>query len=230
MVEIYATRILADEEFQRVREELLTLIPEPARKKITAFYRMADVQRSLFGELLLRRVLCEKLKIRNMDLRIDFEEKGKPFIQNYPLHFNLSHSGVWVVVAFSGQPVGIDVEQIKKNRLEVARRFFTEEEFQNLMNTPGPERSAYFYTLWTLKESYLKAIGRGLTLSLNSFNIKTVQEEYFIDINGTFANTHLRIIPLESGYKLAVCAFEPAIRQNIILLPAGEYLSSMRSI
>jgi 4'-phosphopantetheinyl transferase len=230
MVEIYATKIFAAEEYQLFKKELLALVPEPSRRKINAFFRSSDAQRSLFGELLIRRLICEKLNIRNKDLQISFEDKGKPFIQNYPVHFNMSHSGVWVVAAISAKPVGIDIEQMKRNRLEVARRFFTEEEFQDLMDTPEPDRTDHFYSLWTLKESYLKAVGRGLTLSLNSFAVKTEQGEYLIDINGIFAKMHLRIIPLESGYKLAVCASEPGISQTVTLLPANGYPDAFRNI
>ncbi len=230
MVEIYATKILAAEDFQSMKDILLTILPESSRRKVTAFYRASDAQRSLFGELLVRRMICEKLGMRNGDLVIGFEEKGKPFIQDYPIHFNMSHSGVWVVAAVSSAPVGIDIEQMKRNRLEVARRFFTEPEYKNLMDRPEPERTDYFYTLWTLKESYLKAVGRGLTLPLNSFTIRWEQEEYVIDINGTFEAMHVRIIPLEIGYKLAVSASESAICPAVTLLPAKGYPEAFKKL
>ncbi len=229
MVEIYATHILPAEEFGQVRERLLTFVPESSRRRINAFYREPDAQRSLFGELLIRCLLCEKLSIRNEILLIEYEDKGKPFIRNYPVHFNMSHSGSWIVAAFSSQPVGVDIEQIKKARLEIARRFFTENEFRDLMDATESDRSEFFYTLWTLKESYLKAVGKGLTLSLSSFAIKTDQGEYVVDINGTFADAHLRIVPLEKDYVLAVCAFEPEIAQDVKLIPAGDFPESFRN-
>lgn len=230
MVEIYATKILAEEDYKAMKDGLLAILPESSRRKIHAFYRTSDAQRSLFGELLIRRLICEKLLIRNNGLTIDFEEKGKPYIQDYPIHFNMSHSGVWIVAAVASAPVGIDIEQMKRNRLDVARRFFTESEYRSLMDRPEPDRTEYFYTLWTLKESYLKAVGRGLTLSLNSFAVIWEEGEYFIDINGTFASMHLRIIPLENGYKLAVCATERGIDQSVTLLPASGYPEAFKKL
>lgn len=230
MVELYGTKMLPSEEFRHIREHLLRFVPEPSRKKINSFYREPDAQRSLFGELLIRRLLCEKLSIRNEALQIEYEEKGKPFVRNYPVHYNMSHSGSWIVAAFSGKPVGIDVEQVKKARMEIARRFFTKSEYQNLMDAPEPARAEFFYTLWTLKESYLKAIGRGLTLSLSSFELKASQGEYVVDINGTFAEAHLQVVSLEKGYKLAVCAFEPEIRQEVIPIPANGYPEAFQKI
>ncbi|MBP6978858.1 MAG: 4'-phosphopantetheinyl transferase superfamily protein [Bacteroidales bacterium] len=230
MVELYATKLLQTEEFQQIRELLLTLVPQSSRKRINAFYREPDAQRSLFGELLIRCLLCKKLSIHNADLRIEYEEKGKPYVQNYPIHFNMSHSGSWIVAAFSGHPVGIDVEQVKKCRTGIARRFFNESEFQSLMDTPEPERSEYFYTLWTLKESYLKALGKGLTLPLSSFIIKKTQGEYLVHINGKFADVHLRIIPLEKDYVLAVCAHETEIVPKVKLFPANQFPEALHQI
>ena len=230
MVEIYATKILAAEDFQALKDVLLAILPESSRRKILAFYRTSDAQRSLFGELLCRRLICEKLGMHNNDLVIGYEEKGKPFIRGYPIHFNMSHSGVWVVVAVASAPVGIDIEQMKRNRLEVARRFFTEPEYKNLMDRPEPERTDHFYTLWTLKESYLKAVGRGLTLPLNSVEVIRKQEEYFIDINGTFTAMHLKIVPLETGYKLAVCTSESVIEPAVTLLQASGYPEAFKKL
>lgn len=223
MVEIYATKILPAQEYLAMKDDLLAILPEPSARKINAFFRTSDAQRSLFGELLIRRLVCEKLGIPNRDLAISFEDKGKPFVMGYPVHFNMSHSGVWVVAAVASAPVGIDIEQMKRSRLEVARRFFTEMEYMDLMNKPEPDRTEYFYTLWTLKESYLKAVGRGLTLPLNSFTVRIQHGEYMIDINGNFVMMNTRIIPLENGYKMAVCASEPQISQNVTLLPADRY-------
>jgi 4'-phosphopantetheinyl transferase len=228
MVEVFATHILPDNQFLVARDTFLSFIPSETQEKIMAFIRPSDAQRSLFGELMIRRLLCERLGIKNQELRIRYGEKGKPFVPDSPVHFNLSHSGDWVVAAVSEQPVGIDVERIKPNKLAIARRFFTETEVRSIMDLPEEQRLDQFYSLWTLKESYLKAVGKGLTLSLGSFSVKRDINRYRIEINGTFAGINLKLLPLDDRYKLAVCAYENITTDEVSVLPASGYLECMK--
>ena len=120
---------------------------------------------------------------------------GKPYLPGYPgLHFNLSHSGPWGVCALSKAPVGVDVELVRPLRYDLARRFFTPGEQAWLRGRPEGE----FFRLWTRKESFLKALGKGLTLPLDSFS---VLEDLLIR-EGTAWYFHQH--PLEGGW-LTVC-------------------------
>ena len=86
---------------------------------------------------------------------------GKPRLDgNRNLHFNLSHSGTWVACAVSNLPVGVDVE-IKACSMELARKHFLPQELEQNQLT----------RLWTAKEAFSKAIGRGLTVKLDSFEV-----------------------------------------------------------
>lgn len=136
-----------------------------------------DSLRCLFGALLSRYAICKISNYKNDELKFDVNSYNKPFIiKPNNLCFNISHSGKWVVCAVSNNPVGIDVEYIKSIDFDIAKTFFTKEEYINLMNQDIKTKK-YFYLMWTLKESYVKADGRGLSLPLNSFsiNIKTMK-------------------------------------------------------
>ena len=65
--------------------------------------------------------------------------------------------------------MGCDIEEIKEYKEKVAKRFFTskENEYLDLTN----DKDGLFYRLWTLKESYVKCIGKGLSVPLNSFEL-----------------------------------------------------------
>ena len=90
---------------------------------------------------------------------------GKPYLIGAPqVQFNLSHAGDWAVCAVGSHPVGVDIEQCRAGRRDVARRFFHPDEVQYLDTLSPAARTDAFYTLWTLKESYVKADGRGLRL------------------------------------------------------------------
>lgn len=93
------------------------------------------------------------------EFEISICASGKPFFENLDLHFNLSHSGEAVAAAFSGSPVGADIEIFGRcrNPDEIARRFFHPDE----VAACADERE--FLRLWTAKEAMLKLTGTGLS-------------------------------------------------------------------
>lgn len=93
--------------------------------------------------------------------------------------FNLSHSGKYVLcsVAPCKEAVGCDVEGIKGFRESVARRFFCPQETDWLMKLPEEERAEGFIRLWVLKESFMKATRRGMSLGLDTFEIHLSEGE-----------------------------------------------------
>jgi len=110
----------------------------------------------------LRRAASLYTKIPPQDLRIGTDKNGKPFFENAPLHFNLSHSDSAVVAAFAGFPVGIDIESPGRSRrfVDIARRYFHPAEADRLVRSGG-ERE--FLRLWSAKEAMLKLSGEGLS-------------------------------------------------------------------
>ncbi len=109
---------------------------------------------------LLKRELAHYLMMDVDDIVIAKDEKGCPYIAGKDnLFISLSHSKGLVMCAFSDNKVGIDVELAKKRRKSVEIRVFTDGEISLVDNAEDEDKA--FFTLWTLKESYLKAIGTG---------------------------------------------------------------------
>ena len=102
---------------------------------------------------------------------------GKPYIkERKDIFFNVSHSGEYVLCAFSDTPVGVDIEKKGKLRLAVAHRFFHAEEIRQLEDIWEEEKQVeLFYRLWSVKESFLKYTGEGLSASLSAFRVKFEQ-------------------------------------------------------
>ena len=110
---------------------------------------------------------------------------GKPYLKNSDIYFNLSHSGNYAMCVVSDKPVGCDIEIIRANvNIEIAKRFFSREEYEYLLSIKDEkEQSRAFILLWTLKESYIKAIGKGLSAKLDSFSINILTStNYFKQI------------------------------------------------
>lgn len=150
---------------------MYSLMPVYRRNKIDSFRMEKDRKLSLLAGILL----MEALENEGLSERIGemaFNDFGKPFIPDCPVRFNISHSENKVLLSVSSGEVGCDIERIKAIDSGLAKRFFTDDEYRSIMDKgEGYERILEFYRIWTLKESYTKALGRGLDIPLNSFSV-----------------------------------------------------------
>lgn len=180
MLQVFSYHLVSKSDFDNFYQKAKPNLPHELLSKTEKFKFSADKQRSLFGDLIVRKFYANELNLSPFKIQFDNTKHGKPFLKDYPkAHFNISHSGDYVVVAFSDCTVGIDIEKNKGNRLKVAKRFFTKEEIDDLFAFGEEEKQIeYFYHLWTLKESYMKAIGKGMSMSLNSFSFKKFYTDY----------------------------------------------------
>lgn len=125
------------------------------------------------GRQPLREVLGAYLGIAPAAVRLDDNGHGKPSLASAlgsDLTFNWSHSGNQALIAIArGLELGVDVEHLRRQprALEIAARYFTEEEARALATLEGEARQRSFIALWCAKEALLKAIGEGLAFGLD---------------------------------------------------------------
>ena len=97
---------------------------------------------------------------------------GKPS-SDLRLCFNISHSHDQLLLGFSDSPIGVDIE--RRDSLadieSLGESHFSEIEFQMLMNVAKDKRCDKFFEIWTKKEALIKGIGKGLSISLQDFNV-----------------------------------------------------------
>lgn len=153
--------------------EGLTYISEEKRARLHRFRHREDLIRGLMADLLLRSRIIEDLHMDNASIRFELNSYGKPRlsgVSNY--HFNVSHSGDWVVCLVDSDPVGVDVERVQAFEDGIARSFFAEDEYRFVLNgAQDKDKQLRFYQIWTAKESYIKAVGKGLSLPLTDFSV-----------------------------------------------------------
>ena len=128
---------------------------------------------AVLTRVLVRTVLSEYASTEPQAWRFTTDARGKTGIANprSTLRFNLSHSRDWIVCAVAtGFELGVDVEYCHPNRdtLRLAKRFFSAHEFAALRSLSAEQRTDRFYDYWTLKESWLKATGLGISGGLDS--------------------------------------------------------------
>jgi len=99
------------------------------------------------------------------------------------------------------------VQRIKTYDGHLAERFFCPEECRDIAAVSGEERNIRFYRYWTLKESFIKNLGRGLTLPLNQFGIQLSDDRVRVMQQILPEETfYFREFDLNDGYRYACCA------------------------
>jgi 4'-phosphopantetheinyl transferase len=152
------------------------LLTEEEKIKWRRFYFEADQHRYLITRALLKTTLSQYIHQHPNTWSFAENQYGRPHLaepEHAWLRFNLSHTTGMVVCLVSRQrEVGVDVENLERkidSLLGIAERFFAPKEVSALQALPIAEQRQRFFSYWTLKESYIKARGMGLSLPLEKF-------------------------------------------------------------
>lgn len=215
MIEVYAMKYPTEfplDKFnlflKKIEKERQAKIQECRSYKIASTF--------LLGDILIRKIAKEKYNINFEDLKIVRNEYGKPYCTNIKdFYFNISNSGEWVVCAVSDEEVGIDIEKLEKVDYSVADFCFSEEENKYFKSAREEEKLNTFYSLWTLKESYLKNLGKGLSLDLKSFSIMREDKEFKLKVNGEEEDFNFKQFDFDKDYIISLCSKNKYIDDNI---------------
>lgn len=128
----------------------------------------------------LRAILGQALDLPPAMLAFTYGEHGKPALPNHRLSFNLSHSEGWGLCAVAkGRAVGVDLEAERPltDMEALAARFYSPREAALLQTLPPDQRTAAFFRAWSCKEAFVKATGKGLTLSTRQVEVTLLPHE-----------------------------------------------------
>ena len=149
---------------------LKSLLSTAETEKAARCQQETDQQRQIISKAVLRILLGRYLKVDPKAVQFKSGKNKKPELENNfgrNLHFNISHSGDYILIAVSATEVGVDVEAMDasftyKNLLSFG---FNPQEIDFIESSNLPYQT--FYQLWTRKESLLKATGKGLVDGLS---------------------------------------------------------------
>jgi 4'-phosphopantetheinyl transferase len=172
--QVHVWRICLEQEDVLLDRFRRTLAPEELDR--AGRFRFERLQKHFVaGRGFLRDVLARYLSAKPEELRFSYNAYGKPSLAgNESLQFNMSHSHeVGLVAVTRNAAVGVDVEHIRADFAsdEIARRFFSRLEVETFNSLPKEDQVAAFFQCWTRKEAYIKAIGKGLSQPLDSFDV-----------------------------------------------------------
>lgn len=197
---------------------LRKLLSPDETQRADRFYFDRDRQSFTVARAAMRQILARYLRVSADKLAFSYGEKGKPEVVQTGEHgliqFNLSHSGGFALLAVARDlSLGVDIERIKPDFAgeEIARRFFSSNEVARLRGIPPGAKTESFFSCWTRKEAYIKALGEGLSVPLDSFDVAFGPEvpaallcvRILPDETGRWT---LYDVPAPPGYKAALVA------------------------
>lgn len=208
MIKVYIAKLdsLRDE---AVFEESYRKVSAQRQEKIQKLKQKKDKIRSLGAELLLQYAL----KLEGVEeYEVAYSEGGKPYLQDKSFGlqewqlpwFNLSHAGNYAVCAVSDKEIGIDIEKMRDNIkvTDLAKRFFSKEEQQAILDCPAEQKLELFTKIWTAKESYFKYTGEGLTRDLGMCSVDLKQGMITDNQTGVKCNCKTWV---EENYFISIC-------------------------
>lgn len=165
---IYNIENLSDAEY----EKWFSLMTKEKQERVSKYKDATRRKCSVAGEMLVKLHVGSILDVEPEALKILADDNGKPYIPDCTVHFNISHCENILVLAFSDEELGIDVERIRPISLNILKRFFSEEE-QKYVLGHEPDESTFtkseaeeilerFYRIFTLKEAICKKSGIGI--------------------------------------------------------------------
>jgi 4'-phosphopantetheinyl transferase len=202
---------------------LRALLSPPEQDQAQRFHFADDSHRYLVTRALVRTVLSRYAPVAPQDWVFATNPYGRPAIANghvaaQAVDFNVSHTAGLIAMAVSTRgALGIDLEdwQIRPASVDTARDFFAPAESADLADAPPAQVQERFFEYWTLKESYIKARGMGLSIPLDRFAIELAGSHGVrMTASTALADDPARwwfgLFRLRPAYLLALCVEHPS--------------------
>lgn len=150
-------------DFIDLKPDLYLFLNSLEIKKAKRFYKEIDRSRFIIYRSILKLVLGAYTRLDVKNIYLDYDFNKKPYLASHPwLHFNISHSENFAAIAVSRKKVGIDIEYLAEDFKfsNLLPDIFNDNERLIIQNAADKKNT--FYTLWTRKESFVKALGKGI--------------------------------------------------------------------
>jgi 4'-phosphopantetheinyl transferase len=157
--------------------------------RLTSIQNVQDRNVFVACRYYLKKLASEFLGQHSDTLKIGYRPNGKPFIENEHINFNCSHTDDNFVIAITALgEIGIDIECINRSVVisKLSHLILSEREQTSLSQLREDKRKEMFLKIWTVKESFFKGLGGGLSLPLKHIEVK-FKNDSVVGILNTFA-------------------------------------------
>lgn len=151
-------------------------LPKNRQKRASNHLHKIDKIRSVAAFSLLIKLLNDNhITYRNENFKID--KNGKLYLANSKIYLNIAHGGNYVIAGISDQPIGVDVESIRREKKywQIVDLVFNQNEKKKFRHSIRKKKP--FYQVWTTKESYVKCIGKGLQIGMTTIDISALEKQ-----------------------------------------------------
>lgn len=190
------------------------IIPFERNQKLTKFRFESDKKRMFACELLFHIGLKELYGINafNEEQGIWIERKvsahGKPYLYDYNIFYNMSHSGKLAVCSFSNDEVGVDIQMVDDFDYMSFESMMHPTEYNYILSKNMEEQETCFFEYWVMLESYFKAMGTGLNGDIKKIHFNRNEKNIHVFSNELRQSYIVKLINDIKGYKMAVCMKE----------------------
>lgn len=181
--------------------------------------RQNNIQQREYAEKLLQKMMQEEFAIQIKPSDIAKGKFGKPYFRYYPVFYNISHCDGAICLVLGKTELGVDIERADRNALSAAKRVCDPAEQQDIKTSKNPELR--FIQYWTLKESYVKYLGRGIGYGLKNIVFDLKSDEPLLKKPKQFPKKTIffqqkQIEKNQLSYVLSVCGEEIPMPVKII--------------
>jgi 4'-phosphopantetheinyl transferase len=217
---------------REMMRDLESLVDDHKLVRMKKYKQQESYENALLGDMLARFAVLKGTGIRYIKRPFLLNDYGKPGLPpDMSLQFNISHSANRIVCASGQAPLGIDVQLVGEiNPSDIAERFFAPEEFRLLQEADDDARMELFYDLWTLKESYIKALGKGLSIRLDFFSILKTGSGIRYETQLQHEPCYFRQYPMDPHYKLSVCSFSDCFPAELAYVEVEHLYQALTSL
>ncbi len=201
---------------------LLKNIYPSRREKVNTFKNRKAALTSLASGIFFQELVEKEAGICGKKINMVFNQHGKPYIEGASdFCFNISHSGDMIFIGYGNAEIGVDVEEIRINKQDesIAERYFSLDEKEYIFSNTEEYKKERFFRIWTGKEAYLKYMGMGISIPLNSFSVLLDNNGLDLDTDkdsglfyknvGVIQNLKVKMeCREEHGYMYSVCVDE----------------------
>lgn len=192
--------------------ETFRKMPKKRQEKINFYRFWNDKYLSLGAGVLLSYGLKER-GLLQAETSVIYNENGKPYVKDGGIYFNMSHSGKYAACGFSEEEIGVDIEELSDVSEELMRAVCTDAEYRYLL-AAGEKQKEDFFRLWTVKESFMKCIGTGLSTDPAGLEVvfgRQMQMTQGVSDGSCFFKEYE-----VQGYSLAVCSRENVFADSLM--------------
>lgn len=206
-------------DFIDLKSDLSQFLTSKELKKAQRFFKEIDRNRFIIYRSILKFILAAHTKLNVKNIYLDYHFNKKPYLASHPwLFFNISHSEDFAAIAVSKKNVGLDIEYMSKdfNFTSLLPDVFDDNQVLEIQNAVDKKHA--FYTSWTRKEAFVKALGKGIDEDFKY--IPSLDGQHTIDFNLTKNSKSWQVYSFNlADHYLGAVASEalPTISRNILL-------------